>query len=265
MSKLEKALEKAGELREFGDSTKAGKVEIHQEYKTKKISSPYVVTVNQPHSYVSEEYRRLKSMLIRETKSDFLNTIMVTSAIKNEGKSLTSVNLSIAMSQEIDHSVLLVDADLRNPMLHDYLGIDYKYGLSDYLMGDIDISEVLIRTGIGNMVFLPAGRPVENPVELLSSKKMKDLLNDFKHRYMNRYVIIDTPPILACPEGIPIGSFTDGVIFVVREGLAQRSFVENALSMIQGLNILGVVFNDIKETNPDGSYSQYYYQAEKER
>ena len=76
-------------------------------------------------------------MVIRQTKADFLNTIMITSAVESEGKTLTSINLAIALAQEIDHSILLIDADLRIPMIHEYLGITYKYGLSDYLTRNI--------------------------------------------------------------------------------------------------------------------------------
>ena len=258
MSRLEEALSKAGKLRGAEDDTKKMKLAIRQEYAIEKISSPYIITSNESGSPISEEYRRFKSILFRETKLDFLNTIMVTSSINNEGKSLTSVNLAIALAQEIDHSILLIDADFRNPSLHKYLGVDYKYGLSDYLMRDIDIADILIRMNIGNMVFLPAGRLVENPVELLSSDKMKAFMNEVKNRYVNRYVLVDTPPILSCAEGIAIGSYVDGIIFVVREGLTKKEFIEDALNMMQGLNILGTVLNGKNEMNTDGHYYQYY-------
>lgn len=273
MSKLEEALEKANQLRESNfDATEINQIRESPvpikterrklsdlpELKTKKVDSQYIVTVNQPEASISEEYRRLKSMLIRETKADFLNSIMITSSVDSEGKTITAINLAVSLAQELDHSVLLIDADLRKPMIHEYLGIKYEYGLSDYLTKDIDISEALIKTGIGNMVFLPAGHAVQNPVELLSSDKMKSLISDLKHRYMDRYVIIDTPPILSCSEGIVIGSYVDGLIFVVREGHAQKKVIENALNMIQGINMLGVVFNNVSETNRNSRYSNYY-------
>ncbi|HDZ00184.1 MAG TPA: polysaccharide biosynthesis tyrosine autokinase [Nitrospirae bacterium] len=259
MSKLEEALEKANKLR---NSTiiddKSQKIDIFRKVEPGKIDNDYIVTVTQPDSPITEEYRRLKAILIRETKADFLNTIMITSSVNGEGKTLTAVNLAVTLAQEIDHTILLIDADLRKPMIHEYLGIKYEYGLSDYLTQDIDISEVLIKTGIGNMVFLPAGRIVKNPVELLSSEKMKALIKELKQRYMDRYIIIDTPPILSCAEGIAIGSYIDGIVFVVREGQAQRKTIEDALNMIQELNIIGVVFNNVSAANLDGHYSGYY-------
>ena len=260
MSKLEEALEKANRLRNSAAiDDKSRKLDVFQNVEPRKIDNDYIVTLTRPDSPIAEEYRRLKSMLIRETKADFLNTIMITSSVNGEGKTLTAVNLAVTLAQEIDHTILLIDADLRKPMIHECLGIKYKYGLSDYLTQYIDISKVLIKTGIGNMVLLPAGRIVRNPVELLSSEKMKALIKELKQRYMDRYIIVDTPPILSCAEGIAIGSYMDGIVFVVREGQAQKKTIEDALSMIQELNILGLVFNNVSAANLDGHYSPYNY------
>jgi exopolysaccharide/PEP-CTERM locus tyrosine autokinase len=179
--------------------------------------------------------------------------------VESEGKTLTAINLAVALAQELDHSILLVDADMRKPMMHKYLGIEFKYGLSDCLTKDIDVSEVLIRTNIGNLVFMPAGRPISNPVELFSSDKMKAILKEVKHRYMDRYVIIDTPPILPFADSHILGSLVDGVVFVVKEGRAQKKLIDNALHLIKDANILGIVFNSVRQAHLDGHYTHYYY------
>lgn len=263
MSKLEEALAKANQMRKSDYDDRSDQLNSYKKIDTavvelKEVNNAHIVTISQPDSQVAEEYRRLKSMVLRETKADFLNTIMVTSSIDSEGKTLTAINLAVSLAQEIDHSILLVDADLRKPMIHEYLGIKYKYGLSDYLTGDIDVSEILIKTGIGKLTILPAGRRVENPVELISSKRMKSLIKELKQRYMDRYIIIDTPPILSFAEGISIGSYVDGIIFVVQQGRAQKKTIENSLNVIKGLNILGVVFNNSISANLEGHYSYYY-------
>lgn len=266
MSKLEEALEKANKLRESLRVDSSGKTDSAVQKAPRRepvpvdVQNKHLITITEPYSPVAEEYRRLKSMLLRATKKDFLNTIMVTSAIDGEGKSVTAINLAVTLAQEIDHTILLIDADLRKPMVHEYLGIDYEYGLSDYLAGtgDMDISDVMIKTGIGKLGFIPAGKMVDNPLELLSSEKMKALIKELKQRYKDRYVIIDTPPILSFSEPIAIGSNVDGILFVVREGRAQKKMVEDALNLINGLNVLGVVFNDVGITNLDGYYSRYY-------
>ncbi|MBI5408109.1 MAG: polysaccharide biosynthesis tyrosine autokinase [Nitrospirae bacterium] len=259
MSKIEEALEKARILRESEGDDQGDKFDNFRMLEPKKVDNPYIITATLPDSPISEEYRRLKSMLIRDTKTNFLNTIMVTSSVEAEGKTLTAINLAITLAQEIDHTILLIDADMRKPMVHEYLGISYELGLSDYLTGDMDLSEVLIKTGIGNLMLIPAGHTVHNPVELLSSDKMKTLIKEVKHRYVDRYVIIDTPPILPFADAISIGELADGVLFVVKERHVQRKSIENAMNLLKDSRILGVVFNHASVENLDGHYSRYYY------
>jgi exopolysaccharide/PEP-CTERM locus tyrosine autokinase len=261
MSRIEEALEKANKLRESESPQKpqpfnAGKTSLPASV---TIDNAYIMTLTQPESPIAEEYRKLKSIVIRATKADFLNTIMITSALDSEGKSLTAINLAVSLAQEIDHSILLIDADLRRPLIHDYFGLKPELGLSDYLTGQAELSDILIKTGIGNLTILPAGQRSKNPVELLSSTRMKTLVNEVKHRYADRYVIIDTPPVLPFAEAMAIGSFVDGVIFVVKEGYAQRRTIREAVNLIKDLNIIGVVFNAVSTENLEGHYSRYYY------
>ena len=258
MSRLEEALEKANKLRESPLKPAREKLVTENKTELRKVDNEFIVTLGNSDSVMAEEYRRLKSMVIRETKPDFLNTLMVTSSLDSEGKTLTAINLAVSLAQEMDHSILLVDADLRKPMIHKYLGMTYKYGLSDYLTQDIDVSDTLIKTGIGNLVLLPAGHGATNPVELLSSDRMNALVKELKHRYMDRYVIIDTPPVLPFADTISIGSTVDGVIFVVQEGRAQKSSIEEALGMLKNLKVLGVVYNNVSKANLDGHYGSYY-------
>ncbi len=268
MSKIEEALEKAKKLRE-AESTKKHELlsgidkGVDKEINPVVINNKYIISMSQPDSPIAEEYKKLKSLIIRETKAAFFNTLMVSSATDNEGKTLTAINLAISFAYELDHSILLVDADLRNPMVHEYLGITPKYGLSDYLTKNMDISQILIKTGIGNLVIIPSGKRVKNPVELLSSVKMKSLISELKQRYVDRYIIIDTPPLLSFAESIAMGSYVDGIVFVVREGRAQLKAIKESLAILKGSNILGIVFNAVSNVNLDGHYykryNRYYY------
>ncbi|MBI5055403.1 MAG: polysaccharide biosynthesis tyrosine autokinase [Nitrospirae bacterium] len=259
MSKIEEALEKASRIRESSGNKRNTHQENIHNFTQIKVGNQHLIAITQPDSPITEEYRRLKSILIRETKANFLNTIMITSSVETEGKTLTAINLAITLAQEIDHSILLIDADMRKPMVHHYLGIKCDNGLSDYLTRDMDVSEIMVKTGISNLILIPAGHPVENPVELLSSGKMKALMREIKHRYMDRYVIIDTPPILPFADAISIGSTVDGVIFVVKEGRVDKRSIENAMNLIKDLKVLGVVFNNASMETLDGQYSRYYY------
>jgi len=273
VSKIEEILERATLLREgsfpvqeqYRKPPQSPEHNVYQVPKQefKEVNSS-LVTVNAPDSAVREEYQKLKSMLTKLTKTDeFKNVIMVTSALSGEGKSVTALNLAVTIAQEYDHTVLLVDADLRRPCIESYLGIKPGIGLSDCLEHDVEVSKALVKTGIGKLSILPAGAKVSNPVELLSSNKMCEFLQELKLRYKDRYIIVDTPPVLLFAEAHVIGSMVDGVIFVVREGQVPLQQLKEALNLMKGANILGVVYNDAAVTNSN-SYSYYSkYQTRK--
>jgi len=269
MSRIEEALEKANKLRgaqnsgagiEETASVSAGDVFVTEVETPIRINNPYLVTVTEPDSPATEEFRKLKSLVVSITKKgSFLNTLMVTSTVGGEGKSLTAVNLALTLAQEYDHTVLLVDADLRQPSIHNYLGIQPQKGLSDCLLNGTDIGSALIKTGIGKLMFLGSGTRISNPVELLSSNKLKEVVKELKHRYADRYVIIDTPPILPFAEAHAIGAVVDGVIFVVKERHARLNNVKDALTMLKDTNILGVVYNAVDIEPFDNHYYYKYY------
>jgi exopolysaccharide/PEP-CTERM locus tyrosine autokinase len=223
------------------------------------VSNPFLVAPGSKNNpAAAEEYRKLKSLVLRLTKREkFLNTLLITSAGSNEGKTLTALNLAIVLAQEYDHSVLLVDADLRRPSVHRYLGIHPEAGLAQCLQDNLPVSRALVKTGLGRLVVLPAGNAVADPVELLSSSRMKDIIRELKHRYPDRYVIIDTPPAAPFADAQVLGQAVDGVLFIVREGVARTNDIREGLSSLKDANLLGVVFNDASFSPGSGRY--YYY------
>jgi len=271
VSKIEQILERATLLREGREARDGGAVAEELRYRPVphtpvdsvftatrelKVASPYLVSVTDPGSPVMEEYQKLKSVVVKLTSAkEFLNTVMVTSTLSGEGKSITALNLAVCLAQEYDHTVLLVDADLRRPSIGGYLGIKAEIGLSDCLMHGANLGDALVKTGIGKLSVLLAGTKVPNPVETLSSNKMRELIAELKSRYPDRYIIIDTPPLLLFAEGQVLASMADGVLFVVREGQVPMHQVKEALNLLKGDNLLGVVFNDV-ETN---HYDRYHY------
>ena len=277
MSRIEKAMEKAAQLRNplaSGDDNKelarkasAQTIRLHSppplmdsgENKT-KIQNPLLATLCDPHSPVSEEYRKLKSAITSFALQDvFKNVILVTSSVSGEGKSITSLNLAISLAQEFDHTVLLVDADLRKPSIHEYLGMTPEKGLSDYLAGEAPLSDFLINTGIGRLSILPAGTPLRNPVELFSSQKMKEFVSEIKNRYHDRFIIIDTPPVLPFAESRSLATIADGVLFVIREGVATPENISAALHALDGSKLIGAVYNVATMASLDGRSHYYYY------
>ena len=222
-----------------------------------------LVTMYDNHDAASEEYNKLRSRIITLTQGDeFYNTIMVTSTIGEEGKTLTAINLAIAMAKGYDNTVLLVDADLRRPSLHKVFNLKPKVGLIQCLTENVPISDALIKTGIGKLVILPAGGSSSNPVELLASNQMKELVSELKHRYPERYVIFDTPPILPFADAQVLAPVVDGTIFVVREGKAKLKDVKEAIHSLHDTNIFGLVYNDARIYTKKPNY--YYYYNHKE-
>jgi exopolysaccharide/PEP-CTERM locus tyrosine autokinase len=188
---------------------------------------------------------------------------MVTSATPGEGKSLTAINLAVSLAQEVhhSHSVLLIDADVRKPSLMEYLGITAETGLVDCLRDGAKASSVIIGTGIPKLDILPAGRGVRNPVELLSSPKMKALLIEQRRLHPERYIIIDTPPLLPFAETQIISQLVDGVLFVVKEGMTTVQELQECFDIMSGTKVLGIAFNAVSAqvvNNRYRHYSQYY-------
>lgn len=273
MSRIEEALERANKLRGVHNSEapaeKTASLPVDDVFKSEaeiSVDNPYLVTVTEPDLPVTEEYRKLKSMVVKlTTRGDFLNTLVVTSSLAAEGKSITALNLAVSLAQEYDHTVLLVDADLRKPSLHEMLGTETPIGLVDCLTDGVDVGEAIIKTGIGRLSLLPAGKRIDNPVELLLSSKLKQLIREVKHRYADRYVIIDTPPLLPFAEVHSLCSISDGVIFVVREGHTPVGDIKESLGMLKDTHVLGVVFNAVEISPMENHYRHYYYNRYKKR
>jgi receptor protein-tyrosine kinase/non-specific protein-tyrosine kinase len=270
MSRIEKAMEKAAQLRQGVVAIPAARREpaghhvVHAPPPSPSIEekvtseSPFLVNLNDPHSPVAEEFRKLKSSLVKLTRGEtFRNTIMVTSAVPHEGKSITALNLAVSLAQEFDHTVLLVDADLRRPSLNEYLSLDPKPGLAECLLGEADVGDALTHTGIGRLSIMAAGREVANPVELFTSGRMQELVAELKHRYHDRYIIFDAPPVLPFGETRTLAHLADGVLFVVKERLASEQNIRDAIDALKGCELLGVVYNDATIDHTDVRYAHY--------
>ena len=266
MSRIERAIEKASRARESGPGINAvaapesrnRDIDRLLEVEPIRVDNPYLTTLQKGPNGATEEYRKLKSLILKLTAKGQAagNTLMVTSTVGGEGKTITAINLAVALAQEYDHSVLLVDADLRKPSVHEYLGITPKTGLVQCLRDNAPIEPALVKTGLGKLVVLPAGGTVSDPVERLSSNRMKAIIRELKSRYPERYVIFDAPPALPFAEAAVLGSEVDGVIFVVRERHAKLNDVRGALDSLRGVNLMGVVYNDTTHLNSKG---RYYY------
>lgn len=231
--------------------------------KHKKKIAPELITLNQPTSYEAEQFRTLKTSLLFSTEHKTPRTIMITSAVPDEGKSFVAANLAVTFAQSLDEHVLLMDCDLRLPTVHRVFGLpDNSPGLSDILSGTIGVPEALHKTGIDKLNIIPGGRIPNNPSELLSSSRMHHLLKEVESRYEDRYIIIDSPPPLLTAEAIAISRLVDGVLIVVRHEKTRRKDVKEMVDLIGANKILGVILNryDVRLAKyyGYGKYGSYY-------
>jgi protein-tyrosine kinase len=217
------------------------------------------VVINGNYPLVAEEYKILRTHILHKTKEKNLNTLIFTGPRPDEGKSLTTINLAISIAQEIDQTVLIVDADLRNPCIHKYFGLSGKRGLVDFFKDGLPIPELLIHPEqIGKLVILPGGEPVSDAAELIRSPQMVDLVHELKHCYHDRYVFFDLPPLLNFADALAFAPLADGIVLVIEAGRTTREDLTQCLEMLQRFNVLGIVLNKTEKKGKKESYEDYY-------
>ena len=214
-------------------------------------------SVFQTEFVAAEQFRKLRTTIIKSNTLRPARTIMVTSAVQGEGKSFVARNLAIGFAHDLHLHALLVDCDLRKPTLAPTFGIQNERGISDFLLGEAAIPDLLIKTKLEKLSLLPSGRFQGNPTELLSSKRMETLVQELKSRYTDRYIIFDSTPLLATSEPEVLARLVDGIIVVVRAGKTPRETVEQAVSLLGKEKILGFVLNDI-EFKSSGLFMRYF-------
>ena len=216
-----------------------------------------LVSFFQPGSIVAEQFRKLRTYLFRPGLQNPPKTILVTSAFSGEGKSLIATNLAISIAIELNSYALLVDCDLRNPTLSRWFGVQESKGLSDYLLEKSELPDLLVKTQVEKLSILCGGSSQENPVELVASKRMELLVEELKSRYHDRYIILDSSPILATTEPNVLDKMVDGIILVVRAGETPRESVQEAIKLLKTDKIIGVVLNDM-EFKSSALHSRYF-------
>ena len=225
---------------------------------------PHIVTAGNPQSPVAEQYRILRTNLQTLRPRSGLKTIVVTSAVRGEGKSVTALNLALALARQEDLRVVLVDGDLRRSTVHQWLGIaSPSKGLSTVLANGGVLNGSLVKLQSPRLTILPAGPSPENPAELLESTNMKRLLASLRAQF--DLVIIDSPPVLSVADPGILASQTDGVLLVVRAGKTQRRTVAEAQARLQQMkaSVIGCVLTHVEYHMP--SYYHYYRAYTKDR
>jgi protein-tyrosine kinase len=201
-------------------------------------------------------YKVLRTQIQHVASEKEWRTILVTSTMPDEGKTLTSINLAFSFAKAYDQTVMLIDADLKKQQVHKTLGIHSQYGLIDYLINGQPISDCLIRPKGEKLVLISGGNPVDGSSELLGSRMMKQFVRDARDRYADRLVFFDLPPIMVGADVMAFSPLVDGIVFVVRAGQTSIKQAKKAIELLPQDKLIGVVLNGQKMNSK--SYQLYY-------
>jgi protein-tyrosine kinase len=229
-----------------------------------RLAAEGYLTPDSPASDLVEEMRAVKRPIINHAHESQAsgrlggNLVLVTSALPGEGKTYCAINLAMSIAMEVDHSVLLVDADVVRPSMLSRLGIDAQHGMMDVLNNpSLDLSEVLLRTNVPKLSLLPPGELTAQSTELLASAAMERLLSDLAARYSDRIVIFDGPPLMATSESRVLASRMGQVLMVVEAGKTSRNAVEQAFASIESCETVWSILNKTTAERVSGGYERY--------
>lgn len=227
--------------------------EFNKEYVDKLVVSPSV-----PHA-LREQYRRLVANLHHVQEEGGIKTLMVTSAIPDEGKTLTATNIALTLSESYHRRVLLIDADLRRPSLDEVFMVPKGFGLNEALTGRADRKVSLIQIS-RHLSLLPAGSPNPDPMSTLTSDRMRRLIKESAAAF--DWVIMDTPPMAILTDATLLGTMVDGALLVVRAGRTPAELVQRSVDALGKNRIIGVVLNRAerrRNIGQDYTYDSYYH------
>jgi protein-tyrosine kinase len=203
-------------------------------------------------------YKILRTRVLRRLETNNWHTFAVTGVTAGEGKTLTAINLAMALAQDVSTWVFLVDLDLHRPRVGEYLGLGgsrTQRGLSDYLLGEASLESVTYSPGMERLAVIPNFQPVPNSSDLLTSPRMQDLMRELEAERPRRIVVFDMPPVLASDDVLAFGPQLDGLLLVVGEGTTDRAQLRRAKEVLAEMNLLGVVLNRSAERNDQAYYS----------
>jgi len=216
-----------------------------------------LVVQDDPKSVGSEAFRTLRTNLQYTSPDSQLHTVLFTSAVPGEGKSVVSSNLAVSLAQ-VGKNIILIDCDLRKPVVHKIFGLNNITGLTNILTGQVDYKEAIQKTAPGVSV-ITSGPIPPNPAELLQSKNMRNLLTQLNDEFDQ--VVLDVAPVLPVADALILAPYSDGVVLVVGVNQVSKDFVLRAKDLLENTNssILGVVLNRVKYSKTGEQYYYNYY------
>jgi exopolysaccharide/PEP-CTERM locus tyrosine autokinase len=225
-----------------------------------------MVTAAGGRTRLLEDFRVIKRPLLQRAFADRKegdkpgNLIMVTSSLPGEGKTYCAINLAMSIAMELDHTVLLVDADVARPSVLRSLGLPAHRGLMDILLDDkVDMADVMLRTNVDTLTILPAGTSTPRATELLASSSMTTLLHEIANRYRDRIVIFDSPPLLLTSESRVLASHMGQIVMVVEAQTTTQHAVKEALRQLEDNQNVNLIYNKTREFPGIEETYDYHY------
>lgn len=286
MSLIEKAVQRLDQLKQAGvlteegatvapvapapiappDKVSAERPRCEVEIDLARLAAKGLVSPEEPNNQIAEQYRIIKRPLLRNAEGRGAvpikngNLIMVTSSAPGEGKSFSAINLAVSIAMELDHTVLLVDADISKPSVLNTLGLPPSRGLMDLLQGQqSSLADVLLHTNIDKLSILPAGARHQRSTEFLSSEGMNRLLDEIASRYADRIVIFDSPPLLVTTEARALATHMGQLVMVVEAERTTRSMLRQALATVDNCPVKLMLLNKVRRPGRTGHYGVYGY------
>jgi receptor protein-tyrosine kinase len=225
-----------------------------------------MVTAAGGRTNLLEEFRIIKRPLLKRAfaergpKENPGNLIMVTSSLPGEGKTYSAINLAMSIAMELDHTVLLVDADVARPSVLRTLGLPAQRGLMDILLDDtLDLSDVMLRTNVDTLSILPAGTSTPRATELLASSTMTAMVHELAHRYPDRVIIFDSPPLMLTSESRVLASHMGQIVVVVEAQTTTQHAVKEALQQLEGMANVNLLYNKTRDIPGIEETYDYHY------
>ncbi len=225
-----------------------------------------MVTAAGGRTLLVEDFRIIKRPLIKRAfaeRSDNAppgNLIMITSSLPGEGKTYCAINLAMSIAMELDHTVLLIDADVARPSVLRTLGLPAQRGLMDILLDDkLELADVMLRTNVDTLSILPAGTSTPRATELLASQTMSTFVYEIANRYPDRIVIFDSPPLLLTSEAHVLATHMGQIVLVVESETTTQHAVKESLRQLEGCSNVNIIYNKTREFPGIEETYDYHY------
>jgi capsular exopolysaccharide synthesis family protein len=260
-SQKKKAVAESGDVKRTSNPAKVSEDIGHIQYAPNsiiKLDAKHLeanrVVSNLSHNANASIFNSLRTQVLHKMEENNWQTIAIVSPTPESGKTFVSINLAMAIARQPQKTALLVDFDLHKPKVADYLGINVQKSMNEYFQEEAEIEDILVNPAIQGFTVLPTMQAIERSTEILSSNRVKNLINKLKNRYESRIVVFDLPPLLNVDDAMVLLPHLDCILLVIANGVSTQPEIEETMHLLPSEKLLGVVYNKAEEEK-----KTYYY------